>query len=86
MEVSKLEKGQIVVSKAGRDKGKFLIVLSYDNNGVFVIDGKERPIERPKKKSPKHIYATKQCLSEKDFATNRAARKSLRTAAEKMKF
>jgi ribosomal protein L14E/L6E/L27E len=75
-----LKRGQIVLSKAGRDCGCYLIVAYTDENGVYVVDGKKRPIDRPKRKSPKHLGATNRCLSEEDFATNRAARKSLRVA------
>lgn len=85
MGVSKLIRGQIVLSKKGRDKGRYLAVTSADQNGVYVIDGKERPICRPKRKNPKHVDATKQCLSEESFATNRALRKALREWEEKMK-
>ena len=85
MEVSRLKRGQIVLSKAGRDFGRYLIVLSCDESGIYVADGKERPIERPKRKNPKHLDATNQCLSEENFATNRAARKSLQVAAYQMK-
>jgi ribosomal protein L14E/L6E/L27E len=74
--------GQIVFSKAGRDSGKPFIVSHKTEDSIYVVDGKERPIERPKRKNPKHISATKHCLSEESFATNRATRKSIRQALE----
>ena len=42
-----MKSGQIVFSKAGRDKNKVLTVISSSDSGVFVVDGKERPLERP---------------------------------------
>ena len=70
--------GQIVYSKAGRDKGKALSVISSDNTGVFVVDGKERPLERPKLKNPKHLILTDYCLSEEEYRSNKALRASLK--------
>jgi len=51
--------GRVVYSKAGRDKGKMLIVVGViDENFVLVADGGMRPIERPKKKRMKHLKFT----------------------------
>jgi len=51
--------GRVVYSKAGRDKGKILIVVGIiDENFVLVADGSLRPIERPKKKRMKHLKFT----------------------------
>jgi ribosomal protein L14E/L6E/L27E len=51
-----LDVGQIVLSKAGRDKGKKFIVYSViDENYVYLVDGKLRKVEKPKKKKIKHI-------------------------------
>ena len=70
--------GQIVYSKAGRDKGKALIVISSSDLGVFVVDGKERPLERPKLKNTKHLNLTNYCLSENEYRSNKALRASLK--------
>ncbi|HAA25410.1 MAG TPA: RNA-binding protein [Ruminiclostridium sp.] len=51
--------GRVVYSKAGRDKGKILIVVGIiDDSFVLVADGDIRPIERPKKKRMKHLKFT----------------------------
>lgn len=76
-----MKRGQIVVSKAGRDRGRFMIVVAADQNCLYVADGKERPLENPKRKNPKHLGATNHCLSEGSFATNRAVRNILRETA-----
>lgn len=51
-----LKIGQIVKSKAGRDKGRiFLIHSVLDEQYVFVCDGDLRKLQSPKKKKVKHL-------------------------------
>ncbi|MBR4949490.1 MAG: RNA-binding protein [Clostridia bacterium] len=51
-----LTKGCVVISKAGRDKGKLFFVLSQpEENIVMIVDGKQRNLEHPKKKKLKHV-------------------------------
>ena len=51
--------GQIVRSKAGRDKGDdFLVLDVIDAKHVWVVDGKARPLQRPKKKRVIHLQRT----------------------------
>ncbi|MBR5237011.1 MAG: RNA-binding protein [Clostridia bacterium] len=48
--------GDIVYSKAGRDKGKPFIVLEVlDAQYVMLADGRKRRIDKPKKKKMKHL-------------------------------
>lgn len=48
--------GQIVISKAGRDKGRWYVVTELiDEQYVNVVDGELRKLERPKKKKLKHL-------------------------------
>lgn len=48
--------GQIVHSKAGRDKNKYFIVVGViDDAFVLVADGQLRKISNPKKKKLKHL-------------------------------
>ena len=48
--------GQVVKSKAGRDKDKLFVVLDIvDKSYVMVVDGKLRKLENPKKKKIKHL-------------------------------
>jgi ribosomal protein L14E/L6E/L27E len=52
--------GQVVRSKAGRDKGQFMIVVGIpDDDYVLLCDGASRKISRPKKKKIKHIAPTR---------------------------
>ncbi len=48
--------GQVVSSKAGRDKDKlFLVIDILDDQYVLIADGDLRKIEKPKKKKVKHL-------------------------------
>ena len=69
--------GQIVCSKSGRDKGYFLVVVGEADGFVLVCDGKERPLERPKRKNIKHLSFTNQVLEQDSFKTNKSLRKAL---------
>lgn len=53
---SQLSIGQLVQSRAGRDRGNiFLVADIVDSEYVLLIDGKLRKVEKPKKKKIKHI-------------------------------
>lgn len=56
--------GQIVISKAGHDKGQFYIILNSDLKYVYLIDGKQRLIDSPKRKNKKHIQKVSKILEE----------------------
>ncbi len=51
-------KGQIVFSKSGRDKDTAYIVFDCDESYVYVVDGKRRGLEKPKRKNKVHIQPT----------------------------
>jgi len=54
-----LSAGDIVYSKAGRDKDKIFIVLEVlDNEYVLIADGILRGVQKPKKKKIKHLKKT----------------------------
>ena len=69
--------GRIVCSKSGRDKGYFLVVVGEDEKFVYLCDGKERPLERPKKKNVKHICLTNTVLGKDSYKTNKSLKKAL---------
>lgn len=50
--------GQVVISKQGRDKGLYFVVLDLDSGYVFLADGKLRTLNKPKKKKEKHVQPT----------------------------
>ena len=69
--------GQIVSSKAGRDKNYFLVVVREEGSFVYVCDGKERPLERPKRKNVKHLSFTNTVLEKDSFITNKSLKKAI---------
>ena len=51
-----LEKGQLVRSIAGHDKGEYFLVYQIiDDNFVLIVNGKTRKREKPKLKKIKHL-------------------------------
>ena len=55
MDSMDLKAGQVVRSKAGRDKGRLFVVIKVEGLYAFVADGFLRKIEKPKKKKMKHL-------------------------------
>lgn len=56
--------GQVVYSKSGHDKGKSFIVTEIEGEYLYLIDGKCRTIDKPKKKKNKHVQITNYVESE----------------------
>ena len=50
-----ISKSDIIVSLAGRDKGKYFYVMDVEENYVLIADGKGRKLENPKRKKLKHV-------------------------------
>ena len=50
-----ISKSDIVLSLAGRDKGKLFYVMDTEDNFVLLADGKGRKLENPKRKKLKHV-------------------------------
>ena len=44
----------VVLSTAGRDAGKLFYVLEADDTWLTLVNGKDRTIEKPKRKKCKH--------------------------------
>ncbi len=72
-----MNRGQIVCSRAGSDKGSFLCVVDFTDTAVRVCDGKRYKLKSPKLKNLKHIGVTNTVLSEKDLLTDKALRTAL---------
>ena len=50
-----VDKSSLIVSKAGRDKGQLYYVIDTDEQYVYLVDGKSRKLEKPKRKKRKHV-------------------------------
>ena len=71
------EKGQVVLSLRGHDKGELFAVKDIANGKVLICDGKHRKLEKPKCKNPKHLAETEMFLEPDSMATNKMLRKTL---------
>ena len=48
--------GQLVLSRAGRDQGRYFLVYQVLDDGyVSLVDGRLRKVEKPKRKKKKHL-------------------------------
>ena len=72
-----LERGNVVKSSAGRDKGRLLAVMQVSEKSVTVCDGKERPVDRPKSKNIRHVEYVGASIKEDEMTTNRKLKKAL---------
>ena len=50
-----IEPGILAKSKAGRDKDCIYVIISVNDEYVYLADGKKRPVCRAKKKNCKHV-------------------------------
>ena len=55
--------GQLVRSKAGRDKTRTLAVLAVDGPMLWLADGNLRKVGDPKRKKAKHVAPTTTVLA-----------------------
>ena len=53
--ISDLNIADVVVSTAGRDQGKLFYVIGTDPVYLTLANGKDRTLEKPKRKKRKHI-------------------------------
>ena len=56
--MSKLTVGSIVRPTAGKEAGKYYVILSAEDEYVYLSDGRRRKAELPKKKKLKHVAAS----------------------------
>ncbi len=77
--------GDIVISACGHDMGEWYIVKEVNEQFVYLIDGKFKTIESPKKKKIKHVIKTNQTAIEiaqkiiaKQYLQNAEVRKTLK--------
>lgn len=66
--------GQIVKSYAGRDKGRFFVVLKSEEHFALIADGKVRKVDSPKRKKWIHLKPTKTIVRLPQSVTNKELR------------
>ena len=65
-----VERGCVVISLSGRDKGRLMAVLRTGPDGLWRV-------EAPKRKNPRHAALAGCTVSEAAMATNRELRRAL---------
>lgn len=75
--MTEIKIGSIAKSKAGRDKNLFLVVLDIKGKYAFVCNGKQRPIEKAKKKKLIHLAPTNTVLDINNLKNNKVIRREL---------
>ncbi len=68
--------GTLVKALAGRDKGSMFVALEQSGGFVTIADGKTRKLEKPKRKSIKHISPAKAQINIEGL-TNKRLRRAL---------
>ncbi len=53
--------GMLATSKAGHDVGTVYVIIKEETEYIYLVDGKIRTLEKPKKKNKKHIQIIKKC-------------------------
>ena len=53
--ISDFNISDVVVSTAGRDKDELFYVIKTDDQFIYLANGKDRPLDKPKRKKRKHI-------------------------------
>lgn len=74
--------GTVVYALCGRERGKAMCVVAQNASRVFLCDGKERGLHKPKAKNPKHVKTTEQVLSHEQMRSNRAIKRALKSFSE----
>ncbi len=81
--IDKYTIGQVVFSKAGRDKGRPFIIIGIEDECVYLADGICRLLDKPKLKKAKHIQPTNQnvqWISDKIMLGEQITNANLQTA------
>ena len=71
-----IKAGSVVISSAGHDKGRLMLVVGADGGRGLGADGKERKLGSPKKKNIRHIRGTLS-LIELEGLTDKRLRQTL---------
>lgn len=53
--MDKFQIGAFAVSRAGHDTGKCYVIFQVDHEYLYLVDGKIRTLDRPKKKKKIHV-------------------------------
>lgn len=51
--------GMLAVSKAGHDRDRTYVIIAEEEEYVYLADGRNRTVSRPKRKNKKHVQVIK---------------------------
>ena len=71
-----VKKGMVVKSLRGHDEG-FFLVLQVDGNILTLANGRQRLLEKPKRKNKKHVCPTGIVFETEGIKTNKKLRELL---------
>ena len=81
--------GMLAISKAGHDKDSWYVIQKLEGEKVFLVNGENRSMERPKMKKRKHLQLvnkTSEILEKKLQAgvawTNEEVKRALKIAKQ----
>ncbi len=69
--------GMIVKSLAGKDAGRYYIVLRAEGQRCLVTDGRHRKVNKPKVKNIKHLESAERQVDLAECNTDRKIRQTL---------
>lgn len=72
------QRGLVVKSKAGHDKGTFLTVLEVKGKSLLIADGKRRSLLKPKLKKIIHVAPTSYVLKKDELTTDKKIKEALK--------
>lgn len=53
--MNRYKAGMLALSRAGHDAGEVYVIMDVDEAYVYLVDGRNRTLDRPKKKKKKHV-------------------------------
>ncbi len=71
-------KGQLVRSKAGRDRNRTFAVMAVEGQMLYLADGGLRGMARPKAKKTRHVAPTATVLQGESLANDKQLNEAIR--------
>lgn len=69
--------GMVVRSRAGRDAGRWCVIVGLEDGYARIADGDLRRLAAPKRKKLRHLAATHTVLKLSDHPTDKSLRQAL---------
>ena len=82
--------GKFAKSKAGHDKDQIYVIVKEDEEYVYLMDGKTKTVDKPKKKKKRHIQVilkedenVSRKLQENETLTNEEIKAAIKKAFDR---